>query len=543
MFFFNICGTKTNNKILNIMNSKILLLVLLSFSIYNPFANAQCLSGDCRDGYGKFRYENGDIYIGQFENRQSDGQGVCMYKNGMKYIGSWKAGKIEGEGRMYLQNGSVKQGIWKDNKFDREGSNGCISGNCQNGYGIFLFDDGSKYLGVFENGVPTVQGTVFYEDGSKYVGEWKNRKRNGKGTLFAPDGLVKDGIWQGDELVGNAKSAKGCVEGNCKNGEGVYVYSDNTRYEGNFQGSVAHGKGTCFYADGDMYSGEWKNHNFDGYGTMYINDGTILKGMWRTGEFVGKMEDEKPNKSAVASAKPKVWALLVGVARYSHMKSLKYTDDDAYRMYAFLKSPEGGALPDNQMNVLIDEDATKDKIVAAMKDIFGKASENDMVLFYFSGHGLKGSFLPIDYDGNNNKLQHTEITSLLSECKAKFKVCIADACHSGSVEESMVTMKGSQSIIESYYEAFQNSAGGTALMMSSKAEETSIENNGLRQGIFSHFLIRGLKGGADQDNNNVITVTELFEYVKANVMYYTNNYQTPVMYGEYDDNMPLGVLR
>lgn len=80
-------------------------------------------------------------------------------------------------------------------------------------------------------------------------------------------------------------------------------------------------------------------------------------------------------------------------------------------------------------------------------------------------------------------------------------------------------------------------------MMSSKAEETSIENNGLRQGIFSHFLIRGLKGGADHDANDVITVGELFDYVKANVIYYTNSYQTPVIYGKYDKTMPLGVVR
>lgn len=531
------------------MDSKHLLLVLFSLLIYMPFSDAQCLVGDCKDGYGKLVYKNGDTYIGQFKDGKSHGQGICVYSNpdlkGMKYVGSWKAGKIEGEGRMYQADGTVKQqGIWENNRYKEEGSYGCISGDCANGYGIYLFKDGTKYLGIFKNEKPAVQGTVFYTNGSKYVGEWKNNKRNGKGTFFTPDGHFNEGIWVDDNHVGNAKSSKGCVEGNCNDGSGVYVYGDNTRYEGGFQNSVAHGKGTCYYSDGDMYTGNWKNHNFDGYGTMYISDGTILKGMWRGGEFIGKAEEEvKAPIQADAYSKPKVWALLVGVARYSHMKSLKYTDDDAYRMYAFLKSPEGGALPDNQMKVLIDEDATKANIVSAMQEIFGKASENDMVLFYFSGHGLKGSFLPIDYDGSENKLYHTEITSLLSDCPAKFKVCIADACHSGSVEESMASIKGPQSIIESYYEAFQSSAGGTALMMSSRAEETSIENNGLRQGIFSHFLIRGLKGGADQNNNNVITVTELFEYVKANVMYYTNNYQTPVMYGEYDDNMPLGVVR
>jgi len=529
------------------MNKKFILLTFLSLILIGSMAEAQCLAGNCRDGFGKFKYENGDIYIGQFEGHKAHGQGVLMYANGVKYMGGWKAGKIEGEGRMQLADGTVTGGIWANNKLVKESGNGCISGDCDNGYGIYLYESGNKYLGVFKNGKPFAQGTMFYANGEKYVGKIVNEQRNGEGTLFETDGLIKEGAWSSDKYVGATKSAKGCVEGDCKNGEGTYIYKDNTRYEGNFENAVAHGQGICYYSDGDMYVGEWRHHNFDGLGTMYINDGTILKGSWRAGEYIG--EDEKAEDEVIASpvpdevSKPKIYALLVGVARYNHMKSLKYTDDDAYRMYAFLKSPQGGALADDQVRVLIDEDATRDNIIKNMKEIFHQASENDMIFFYFSGHGLKGSFLPIDYDGTNNKLLHTDITDVLAGSKAKFKVCIADACHSGSLEESLYTMKSPQNLIESYYKAFRESAGGTALMMSSKAEETSIENNGLRQGIFSHFLIRGLKGGADHDNNDVITVGELFEYVKANVKYYTNNYQTPVIYGEYDKTMPLGVVR
>ena len=47
------------------------------------------------------------------------------------------------------------------------------------------------------------------------------------------------------------------------------------------------------------------------------------------------------------------------MASYKHMPALQYTDDDAYRMYAFLKSPEGGALKDEQIKILVDDAATK----------------------------------------------------------------------------------------------------------------------------------------------------------------------------------------
>ena len=76
----------------------------------------------------------------------------------------------------------------------------------------------------------------------------------------------------------------------------------------------------------------------------------------------------------------KVWAVVVGIGRYTTMPVLKYTDDDAYHIYAFLKSPEGGALPDKQIRLLIDEDATRSNIIRAMRSVFLKADENDVVL-------------------------------------------------------------------------------------------------------------------------------------------------------------------
>src|SRR5690606_27266621 len=79
----------------------------------------------------------------------------------------------------------------------------------------------------------------------------------------------------------------------------------------------------------------------------------------------------------------KVWAVIVGVSSYNHMPTLRYTDDDAYRMFAFLKSPEGGALTDEQIKVLIDEEATKQNIENTMREVYSKAGPNDLIMLYF----------------------------------------------------------------------------------------------------------------------------------------------------------------
>ncbi|HMG15262.1 MAG TPA: hypothetical protein VK590_07450, partial [Saprospiraceae bacterium] len=77
----------------------------------------------------------------------------------------------------------------------------------------------------------------------------------------------------------------------------------------------------------------------------------------------------------------------------------------------------------------------------------------------------------------------------------------------------------------------------------SKSEETSLESQGLRQGVFSHFLIRGMKGEADKNKDNIVTIKELYEYIYENVKEYTGDKQTPVISGNYENNLPIAVLK
>ncbi|MEN0005539.1 MAG: caspase family protein, partial [Bacteroidota bacterium] len=135
-----------------------------------------------------------------------------------------------------------------------------------------------------------------------------------------------------------------------------------------------------------------------------------------------------------------------------------------------------------------------------------------------------------------------EIKNLLQVSKAKHKLVVADACHSGS----LLAMRSGSSVTNTllkYYKAFEDSRGGTALLMSSKGEEFSLEDGGLRSGIFSHFLVRGLKGEADKDQNKIVTIKELYSFVHQNVRLYTGNLQTPTLTGIFDDRMPVSAIR
>ena len=356
-----------------------------------------------------------------------------------------------------------------------------------------------------------------------------------------------------------------CVSGNCKNGKGILKYS-NAKYEGAFWNGKKHGYGVMHYPNGTRYEGNWAFNLPEGEGTRFYANGEKDKGYWEKGKFLGETlpeqtaivgeviplsEEELAAKGVVQDnetidlasiSSTKIYAVVVGVSKYTSMPALNYTDDDAEQVHKFLQSPEGGALPASQLRLVMDEDATRDNIIAVMRDVYKDADEDDVIMLYFSGHGLKGAFLPIDYKNKQNKLEHSAVQEVFDESPAKFKVVIADACHSGSMGKTR-GMRSVAATIKAYYDAFQGIDGGTALLLSSKAEEISLESNGLKQGIFSHFLIRGLKGEADSNLDKVVSIRELYKFVSMNVTDFTGAYQTPVIGGDYDDKMPVGVVR
>ncbi|MCX6164162.1 MAG: caspase family protein [Ignavibacteriae bacterium] len=250
-------------------------------------------------------------------------------------------------------------------------------------------------------------------------------------------------------------------------------------------------------------------------------------------EFFNPYTIEKTDQS-----KMNIYVVIVGVAKYKYINSLEYTKDDAYRIYAFYKSPEGGAIPDDNISLLIDKDATQENILNNMNTLFSKANSDDMIIFYFSGHGAEGAFMLYDSKENENILKHKKIKEIFQKSKAKYKVCIADACHSGGLKK----MKDSKTIIDKYYNSFDKIKGGIALFMSSSEDELSGEFEGIRQGVFSYYIIKGLKGSADDNGDYKVTIKELYNYVQREVNSYTAGKQNPVLNGDYDENLPMSIV-
>ena len=109
---------------------------------------------------------------------------------------------------------------------------------------------------------------------------------------------------------------------------------------------------------------------------------------------------------------------------------------------------------------------------------------------------------------------------ILSKAKTREVFCFIDACLSGSVSSTEYD--------------WADAHKGVTFMMSSRADEFSIENNWIGHGFYTQALLKGLRGKADKNDDRQITLMELFRYVYNDVTARTHNYkqtQHPVLIG------------
>ena len=210
----------------------------------------------------------------------------------------------------------------------------------------------------------------------------------------------------------------------------------------------------------------------------------------------------------------KVYLVSVGIADYPGKENdLRISDNDAKTIAKVFQ-----ATKDASVNVLVNEAATQSALLSTMHTTFEDADYNDAVILYFSGHGTPGAL--VCHDG---LLTYQHIFKMLKGCKATSKIIIADACYAGK-------MRTTRQQTDSYNN--QN----VMLFLSSRTNETSQETQ-YKNSLFTIFMERGLRGGADKDKNRQITASELFDFVHKGVIEASGNKQHPVMWGKFDNDM------
>lgn len=228
-------------------------------------------------------------------------------------------------------------------------------------------------------------------------------------------------------------------------------------------------------------------------------------------------------------AKGIVHVVSVGISDYQCIKDLQLSHQDAKSVAAYYKHVLGEGRA--EVHVLTDQLATKDRILQLLRTTFTKANKEDVVLFFFSGHGVQSGFCSCDTNCKYGKyISYDELKQIYKESKAERKIIFADACYSGA-------FRGEKKQKASTSSSFSNQH--VLLFLSSRTDEVSMERTDMRNGYFTTFLLAGLKGKADQNNDQIVTAKELFTYVSKEVEAISNGRQHPVMWGKFSDNLIL----
>ena len=216
------------------------------------------------------------------------------------------------------------------------------------------------------------------------------------------------------------------------------------------------------------------------------------------------------------------WAVIIGVSHYEMIEGVVYCDDDARELSQQL-SPVWGQ---DHIKLLLDREATKADIRAAVNWLVDKDSANDTVLFYFSGHGSsEGYIAPYDAYYDETWISPSELGGWLERLDSQKAVVILETCRAGMFETNL-------------------SDGGRVVLMSSRSDEDAWEAGLLENSVFTYFMLQALDKFADANHDYELSAEEIFQYAEPETVSLTTwfpgfSIQHPVLSDSYSGEISL----
>lgn len=242
-------------------------------------------------------------------------------------------------------------------------------------------------------------------------------------------------------------------------------------------------------------------------------------------------------------------AVVIGNKNYINptVPPVDFAINDASVVRDYLKKTFGY----DSINVIYETDATQSKFIS----IFGtekyykgklynyvKEGQSD-VFVYYSGHGApdpeskQGYFLPVDCDPSMVALTGYSLNTFyenLSKINYKSLTVVIDACFSGTSDRGTLLKNVSPIFISIDNPVI--SKENASVFTSANGDQVSSWYPEKKHSLFTYYFLKGIKGEANSDNDNTITVGEIEKYVLDNVPYMArrlnNREQTPQVIGE-----------
>lgn len=215
-------------------------------------------------------------------------------------------------------------------------------------------------------------------------------------------------------------------------------------------------------------------------------------------------------------------ALLIGVSEYlPDFNPLPLAAKDVEAIQRVLLHRDLGNFDNVQLLINPDQSAMRE----AIETLFSYRQRNDLVLLFFSGHGIKDSSGNLHFANKLTRKKHTgelfESTAvpatfvhrMMNSSRSRHKVIVLDCCFSGAFAENLSAKDdGSIDIKE------QLGGEGAAILTSSTSTQYSFVLDGTDLSIYTYYFVEGIKtGAADLNKDGIISVDELHDYAKHKV--------------------------
>jgi uncharacterized caspase-like protein len=215
-------------------------------------------------------------------------------------------------------------------------------------------------------------------------------------------------------------------------------------------------------------------------------------------------------------------ALLIGISDYAQgLNSLPSAVRDIEAMRRVLQHSEQGGF--DQVGVLANPEPMT--MQEAIETLFSNRSKEDLVLLFFSGHGVKDDsgrlYFATSLTRKNSAgtlvrataVPASFVQDVMSYSRCKRQVIILDCCFSGAFAEGMTAKDDDIVDVQT-----QLGGEGRAVLTSSTSTQYSFEQQGSSLSIYTRFLVEGIEtGAADMDGDGWISIDELHDYARKKV--------------------------
>ena len=285
--------------------------------------------------------------------------------------------------------------------------------------------------------------------------------------------------------------------------------------------------------------------SYDTAGFMFLKNLTYVQEQARQPQPIAN----KPAQVAVSTAGSDVdllpgittksnknaYAIVIGIEQYRQkLPRADFAMSDAKLVSEYLTKVMG--YPEENVVTLTNEQAALGDFVKYFeKWLPNNAEQGSTIFVYYSGHGspshTSGDAYLVPYDGDPSFIEQTgyslkRVYENLAKLPAKNIIVALDSCFSGAGGKS-VSAKGSRALVR----VEKVSAHNIAVLTASLDNQVSSSYEDKGHGVFTYFLLKGIKEMLGEDKNSKLALSELYNYIKPQVertsrrLY--NNEQTP----------------